>query len=321
MACYAKLQVAGDRHVLLPTVRKIALDDLFDVASAEVRCCALRSSGAPRLGSVGDIRRRCARGQQRDGVEQIGLSRQARFADADRIVFGISFDDRVRAKRTGHEFVSSTKSMFRNSPSRSPACPEPWPSRWPKWDCRRLQDDARAAMEFLYGVALDDDAWGRLVEDPSANTLLTPIFALALANMFDDNSTPAPTADLVAKLSTVVPLIPEFWNDDAQEPDPEPAPRVRSPYRASRSNPTARSNRRRAHATAPRNRRPRLTGMRACHARSGAKSRSMASVAKRRGPAFCRGRRTLTARGRTQCLQDAAIQVGEREREADGLQF
>jgi hypothetical protein len=65
---------------------------------------------------------------------------------------------------------------------------------------------------FLDGMALDDDAWDPLVEDPSANRLLTPIFALALANMFDDDSTPDPaaTADLVAMRSTVVPLIPEY---------------------------------------------------------------------------------------------------------------
>jgi hypothetical protein len=60
--------------------------------------------------------------------------------------------------------------------------------------------------------------------------LLTPIFALALTDIFDDDSTPDPaaTADLVALHSTVVPLIPEYWNDAAHEANPEPAPRVRS---------------------------------------------------------------------------------------------
>jgi hypothetical protein len=83
---------------------------------------------------------------------------------------------------------------------------------------------------FLDGMALDDDAWDPLVEDPSANRLLTPIFALALANMFDDDFTPDPaaTADLVDMLSTVVPLIPEYWKNAAHEANPEPAPRVRS---------------------------------------------------------------------------------------------
>jgi hypothetical protein len=97
---------------------------------------------------------------------------------------------------------------------------------------------------FLDGMALDGDAWDLLVEDPSANRLLTPIFALAPADIFDDDSTPDPavTANLVAMLSTVVPPIPEFWNDAAHEPNPEPAPRVRSAYRASYSNPTARPN-------------------------------------------------------------------------------
>ena len=72
---------------------------------------------------------------------------------------------------------------------------------------------------FLDGIALDDDAWDPLVEDSSANRLLTPIFALALADIFDDDSTPDPaaTTDLVAMLSTVVPLIPEYWNDAAYE--------------------------------------------------------------------------------------------------------
>jgi yecA family protein len=83
---------------------------------------------------------------------------------------------------------------------------------------------------FVDGMALDDDAWHPLVEDPSANRLLTPIFALALADIFDHDPIPDPaaTANLVAMLSTVVPLIPEYWNDAAYEANPETAPRVRS---------------------------------------------------------------------------------------------
>jgi hypothetical protein len=58
---------------------------------------------------------------------------------------------------------------------------------------------------FLDGMALDDGAWDPLVANPSVNAPVTPIFALALANMFDEDSAPAAgvTVGLGAMLSTV----------------------------------------------------------------------------------------------------------------------
>jgi hypothetical protein len=54
--------------------------------------------------------------------------------------------------------------------------------------------------------------------------------ALALANVFDEDSTPNPAviADLADTLPTIVPLIAEYWRDAADEQNSEPAPRVRS---------------------------------------------------------------------------------------------